>query len=274
MLEENLKAFENLINLSITIVDNAGAFHTNRGMTVFSAWRQSHRKNKVCNIGFCKKCIEHCRHEMNSLCAKSKEPFLTKCWKGVYEIVVPLKHNNIHYGMFYLGAWRKPDTNLPDGLPKMFYKSYSKLPMLPEREVLEDLKKTAMVFAEGILKQLWEQHVFENVPDTRGNRIIGYIREHATEKIGLADVAAHLGLSNSRTSFLIRDILNKNFSEILNEERLRRVKALLVASDMPLHKIAHYTGLNDEYYLSKLFKRYNNLTPGQYRELHKQNIDC
>lgn len=266
-LEESFVALENALNISITIIDNAGAFHSDQGLTVFSLKRQSHKKNPVCNIGFSdKKCRDHCRYEMNKKCAKTQEPFVETCWKGVTEIVAPLWHDGIHYGMLYAGSWRHVESQPPAGLPKTFYSAYDKLPFLPPSEKKEMFKSILTVFAIGILSFLKELNAFESVPDTRGNRIMKFIQNHAVEKITLADIATHLNLSCSRTSYLLRNVLNKSFPELLQEERLRRVKTLLASSNMSLNAIAVQTGFADEYYLAKVFKQQNNQTPGQYRK--------
>jgi AraC-like DNA-binding protein len=265
-IENSLVALEKALGLSITIVDNSGAFHTNQGFAIFDRARQSHRKNPVCGIGFCKKCRTHCRYAMNEKCAKYQEPFVETCWKGVSEIVVPLWLDGIHYGMLDAGSWRQAESLTPAGLPKKFYAAYKKLPLLPE--TVEELKSILTVFSTGTLTLLKELNAFEAVPDTRGNQIMEFVKAHAVEKIELANVAAHLNLSCSRTSYLIRKTLNKSFPELLNDERLQRVKTLLTTSNMTLNELAAQTGFNDEYYLARMFKRQNGQTPGQYKKRH------
>jgi len=265
-IEDSIVALEESLGLSITVIDNAGVFHTNQGMAIFNRMRQSHTKNTVCDIAFCQKCVRHCRYAMNEKCAGSQEPFLETCWTGVTEIVIPLQRAGIHYGMLYAGLWRQAGSLPPAGLPKKFYAAYEQLFFLPPPEKLENFKNILKVFTAGILDLLKELNTFESTPGTRGNRIIEFIKAHAAEKIELADVAAHLNLSSSRTSYLISKTLNKSFPELLNEERLKRVKTLLAASNMTLNEIAAQTGFSDEYYLVRIFKRQNGFTPGQYRK--------
>jgi AraC family transcriptional regulator len=272
-IEAGIAALENISGLSITVIDNAGVFHTSKGRVIFRHSRQSHRKNPVCYIGFCKKCRTHCRYEMNALCEKRANPFVETCWKGISELIIPLQHNGIHYGILYAGSWRQENILLPEELPKKFYSAYKKLPLLPNDEKIEELKRILMVFAAGILSMLNELNAFDAVPDTRGNSIKNFIRDHAMEKIELADVAEHLNLSCSRTSFLIRNTLNKSFPELLNEERLQRVRTLLSTSNITLSEIAMKTGFTDEYYLSKMFKRQYNQPPGQYRKIYADQPD-
>jgi AraC-like DNA-binding protein len=268
IIESSLAALEKRLRISIAIIDNAGAFHTKQGFAVFSATRQSHQKNPVCSIGFCKKCRMHCRFAMNEKCAKHHEPFVETCWKGITEIIIPLYHAGIHYGMFYAGSWREVEAVPAIGLPKKFYKLYNQLPPLPSPGKIEDITNILTIFSAGIISFLSEYNAFDIVPDTRGNQIIEFIRKFGTKKITLTDLAAHLNLSCSRTSYLLRTTLNKSFPELLTEERLKRVKTLLASTNMTLNEIAVQTGFNDEYYLSRIFKRQNSQTPGQYRKLH------
>ena len=268
-IENSLKTLEKFLGIRVSVIDNSGAFHTSQGLAVFDRERQSHKKNPVCSIGFSeKKCRSHCRFAMNEKSLKFQEPFVETCWKGVSEIIVPLLMDGIHYGTLDAGSWRKTESVPPAGLPKKFYTVYKKLPVLPEAEELEELKSILTVFSSGILVLLKELNAFEAVPDTRGNQIMEFIKAHAVEKIELSDVAAYLNLSRTRTSYLIHNILNKSFPELLNEERLRRVKTLLTSSNMTLSEIAAQTGFSDEYYLARMFKRENGQTPGQYRKCH------
>lgn len=268
IIENSIIVLEKALGLTITIVDNSGAFHTNQGLAIFARIRQSHTRIPTCGIGFCKKCRDHCRYAMNKKCEKSQKLFVEKCWKGINQIVVPLRQDGIHYGMLYAGSWRQPRCVPPAGLPKKYYRAYKKLPLLPAPEKIAELENILLVFVIGILGLLKELNAVETVPDTRGNRIIEFIKAHAVEKIELMDIAAHLNLSRSRTSYLISKTLNKSFPELLNEERLRRVKTLLTSSNMTLNEIAALTGFNDEYYLARMFKRQNEQTPGQYKKLH------
>ena len=268
IIENSIIVLEKALSLTITIVDNSGAFHTNQGLAIFSRIRQSHTRIPTCRIGFCEKCRDHCRYAMNEKCEKSQKIFVERCWKGINQIVVPLRRGDIHYGMLYAGSWRQPGCVPPAGLPKKYYSAYNKLPLLPESEKIAELEDILLVFVIGILGLLKELNAVEKVPDTRGNRIIEFIKAHAVEKIELIDIAAHLNLSRSRTSYLIGKTLDKSFPELLNEERLRRVKTLLVSSNMTLNEIAIQTGFNDEYYLSRMFKQQNGQTPGQYKKHH------
>ncbi|MEI3004422.1 MAG: hypothetical protein V8T87_07345 [Victivallales bacterium] len=113
---------EKRTGILITIIDNDGVFRYRMKTCLFTPERASHRKNPVCRSGFCAECIQNCRYEMNKKCLAVAEPFLSVCWKGVTQLVIPLEENGVHYGMLYAGTWRTRKAKKPTGMPKDFYR--------------------------------------------------------------------------------------------------------------------------------------------------------
>ncbi|MBI4978641.1 MAG: helix-turn-helix domain-containing protein [Spirochaetes bacterium] len=268
-LEESICALEAALGVSITVVDNAGIFHTPQGVSIFNRERQSHRKNAVCAAGFSDACVEHCRYEMNSKCQRLRSPFAETCWKGVTEIVIPLAYEGIHYGMLYAGSWRS-STVQPPKLPAAFTKAYAKLPR--QSDTCRDIMNILAVFSDGIMLRLKEMHTLDVHPDSRGSRVMAYIGAHAAEEIQLADIAAELRLSKTRTSVLIHRIFGTSLPALVAGERIKRVQALLATTDSTLARIAAATGFCDEYHLSRIFRKNTGLTPGVYRKRHRIDI--
>ncbi|MEK6794546.1 MAG: helix-turn-helix domain-containing protein [Spirochaetota bacterium] len=266
-LEDSVTAIETELGISMTIVDNDGVLHTPEGMSVFSHARQSHRKNAVCDIDFCEKCIAHCRYEMNEKCQGQRTPFREECWKGVVEIVVPMSSGGIHYGMLYAGSWRTKLTS-PARLSSAFAAAYKALPEYSDDRAAA-LMSILAVYADGIITRLKEMNTL-SFPDSRGNKVATYIRENASGTIRLSDIAALLSISSSRTSVLLKKIFGVSLPSLVTAERLKRAKALLASSDLTLEKIASATGFFDEYHLSRSFKHAVGITPRAYRLRHRK----
>ena len=113
-IETSIRALEQLLGISITVIDRDGVFHSPEGLSLLDYERQSHKKNLVCAHGFSNDaCITHCRHEMNAQGAEQACPFVHTCWKGVQEVVVPLIHGGIHFGSLFAGIWRRQGTTHP-----------------------------------------------------------------------------------------------------------------------------------------------------------------
>ena len=250
----------------MTVIDNERVFSRRRLQPFFEPLRRSHRKNPVCACGFGEQCIRFCRYEMNSRCLgqQAPAPFVGHCWKGLSEIVVPLNDGSVHYGMLYGGIWRSAERDAPGGLPDGFYALRESLPELsPERE--DELKGLLQLAADGVMFALRKANLLEVAPDSRSVRIVDFLHERAADKIGLPDLARTLGLSESRTSLLVRELFGKTFTELLQLERVGRVKHYLAGTELRLAEVAEQCGFCDEFHLSKLFKRCTGLSPREWR---------
>lgn len=273
MLEQSIRTFEKATGCSITIIDNSQVFSRRRLCSFFTPYRSSHQKNPACACGFSEKCIRFCRYEMNTYCLNRKNPapFVNHCWKGLSEIVVPLNDGNVHYGMFCGGIWRSAEKEPPPGLPDEFRRYRAALPLMTPEQA-NDLPGLLQVFADGIMFALRKSNLLETAPDSRSVRIVDFLRKHATESIGLPDLARELNLSESRTSLLVRELFGKTFSGLLQLERVGRVKQYLAGTELRLHEIAALCGLYDEFHLSKLFKRHTGLSPREWRTKQQKMI--
>lgn len=273
MLESSIQSFEKLTGCSITIIDNDRVFSRRRLQPFFTPSRRSHRKNPVCDCGFGEQCIRSCRYEMNRRCLARRDPapFVSHCWKGLSEIVAPLNDGNVHYGMLYGGIWRSAERDAPGGLPDGFYALREALPLLaPERE--SELKGLLQLAADGIMFALRKSNLLEIAPDSRSVRIVDFLRDRAAESIGLPDLARELGLSESRTSLLVKELFGETFTGLLQLERIGRVKHYLAGTELRLAEIAESCGFCDEFHLSKLFKRHTGISPREWRKEKRNKI--
>ena len=263
--EQSLLSLEKLIGMRITIIDNDGIFNFKQRRMVFSPDRASHKKNEVCRCGFSQKCIEHCRFEMNRRCMQEESPFLSSCWKGIVQIVVPLRTASLHYGMLYAGCFRNSEAVLPEGLPKEFIPIYEALPVL-EKEKVQTLFPLLQIQAEGMISYLRAANIVNDSYDLRKLRITEYIEQNLKRSIGLPDLARHLNLSESHTSVLVRKLLGWSFSEYLILRRVERVAQFLSTSDLSLREAADLCGFSSEFHLSRMFKRVKGISPSLFRK--------
>jgi len=79
-------------------------------------------------------------------------------------------------------------------------------------------------------------------------------------------LASLSGLSPKYFGTLFKGATGRTIAEYLLELRIERAKELLMATTSPQKEIAASVGIPDVYYFSKLFKRAEGMTPGQYRK--------
>lgn len=92
-----------------------------------------------------------------------------------------------------------------------------------------------------------------------------YIETHLSESITLQDVAGHVHVHPNYLSEIIRNITGKSYLELLTEKRMERAANILNHSNKQIGEISQLVGYNDRRYFTKVFKRYYNMTPTEYR---------
>ena len=95
---------------------------------------------------------------------------------------------------------------------------------------------------------------------------IEYIKAHYTMPITLNELAEHTYVSTYYLSRMFKKELGKNFVEYLNEIRIEKAKELLRDTQYKTYEIAEIVGIQDPHYFSKIFKKYVNMTPTEFKE--------
>lgn len=107
-------------------------------------------------------------------------------------------------------------------------------------------------------------------PDTNhknhGEKIKKYIAQNLSKKLTLQDLCNEFNLSRNQISRIFREELKQSFQTYLRIERLEKAKELLSTTDLPVSDIAKQVGHPTHALFDKLFKKYVDSTPTEYRE--------
>ncbi len=105
-------------------------------------------------------------------------------------------------------------------------------------------------------------------PDTEKSRISyemnKYIQDHH-KKLSLSDLAHRFGYSEEYTSRLVKQLMWRNFSEILAESRMKHAVALLKATNLPVREVGYQVGYENAENFIRTFKKHYKKTPTEYR---------
>jgi|GEM_PF-857973 len=93
-----------------------------------------------------------------------------------------------------------------------------------------------------------------------------YIADNLKEDINLKDTAAKFNLSPYYFSRTFKKVFGYGFSDYLNLVRINKAKELLRDDSLSVKEIGYLVGYNDPNYFSKVFKKYEGVTPTEYRE--------
>lgn len=96
-------------------------------------------------------------------------------------------------------------------------------------------------------------------------RAVELVRSAHSDRIDLQDAAAAAGISPTYLSRLFRAELGTSFTQFLNRVRVEHADRLIVATDLPLSRIAAESGFTSQSYFNRVFKSLTGQTPGQAR---------
>ena len=110
----------------------------------------------------------------------------------------------------------------------------------------------------------------ESTGDMRYNHVISqaekYVRDNFCDpNISLISAARHVGMSAAHFSTVFSQTTGRPFITYLTAMRLERAKELLTKSSMKLADIAMEIGYNEPNYFSHVFRKYEGMTPKEYR---------
>lgn len=99
--------------------------------------------------------------------------------------------------------------------------------------------------------------------------VLNYIAKHYQEAIGLQTLADLMGVTPQHLCTLFRKLMGMRIFEYINLIRIQTSKAeLIVSTEKAVREVAHDCGFEDVSYFCSMFKRFEKMTPGEYRKLY------
>ena len=100
-------------------------------------------------------------------------------------------------------------------------------------------------------------------------KVSNYIQQHLSDSIKVEDIAKALYMGRSRLSTNFKNETRINLSDYIMTQKIDEAKRLLRYSDKNFTSISTYLGFSSQSHFSKVFKKYTETTPFEYRQLHK-----
>jgi len=108
-----------------------------------------------------------------------------------------------------------------------------------------------------------KQKVNENLTKA----IVAFIDERCFQpELSLTLVAEQFSYSSVYISRLIKDYVGCNFVDYVNRKRVERAKQLLGDTKLLVKDIASTVGFENDISFRRIFKKYEMITPGEYRD--------
>lgn len=102
--------------------------------------------------------------------------------------------------------------------------------------------------------------------DPRISRLCAYMQANLDRRLTMSDLAQYVYVSESHLRLLFRKTMGISPSDYLCQLRLQRVKELLANTASPLKEIAERSGFQTLNHFSRMFKKYESMSPTEYRK--------
>lgn len=202
-------------------------------------------------------------------CIAARSIVCYECHAGLREAIAPLMVSGYPVGFVMIGQFRTV-KELPSAVrlkcqnTKLLAKieaAFIQLPYIASERVDNLL---------GMFSLLMDYIVTKELVGLRRNQVLNkierYIDERITERITLAEVAEHVGKSRSTVSHLVRRKLGITFKNLLIDRKLRYAEELMKQySEKTIEEISDLAGYQDQFYFSRIYRKYRRITPTEYR---------
>ena len=99
------------------------------------------------------------------------------------------------------------------------------------------------------------------------------IHDRLHERVYEEDLADELGITRSYLSQLFLKEEGMRLTEFILRQKVRSSEYLLIYPDIPLGRIAVTFGFSSQSHYGQVFKKYNGMTPGKYREKYISHLE-
>lgn len=104
-------------------------------------------------------------------------------------------------------------------------------------------------------------------------QIIEYIEAHYAEKITLDKLAAHVGLSESYLSNLLKKETGMNLADHINKARIEKSKKIMLRTNVTVNELSTMVGYTYSNYFAKQFRQFTGMTPTEYQNFLIENLE-
>jgi two-component system response regulator YesN len=101
------------------------------------------------------------------------------------------------------------------------------------------------------------------------NKTIGYITQNYDKEISLGELARYISMDDNYLSNLFKRKTGKTVIQYIQEVRVEQAKFYLEQTDLTISEIVERVGFGNDNYFFKIFKRFTDMTPNEYRVDYK-----
>lgn len=148
-------------------------------------------------------------------------------------------------------------------LDNVFGENHNLYKELNEKETISDINNWMHHICSLVVDNVNKINITKSEFNTK--KVIEYITANYDKDISLSDVSKNSNLSSGYLSKIFKDYIGKNFTQYLSELRIEKAKELLKETKLTVKEIGFRVGFNNIQTFMRTFKKYEGITPGQFR---------
>ena len=268
-----------LTNMGIVIIDIEGEYITEK--TNYSGFCKLFRKSSNLSL-LCEKCDLKALNKV----LLSRAPYIYKCHSGLIDVIIPILYEGEVIGAFLIGQFLL-ENNRDFEVEKILKENSEKnidLEILQEKydeltvislEKLESIIRvvtySTYYIADCIKNKKWfktENSISKmniELSNSKIAPILKYINENIRENISLTFGANLCNMSQSQFGRTFKKETGKTFKEYILFKKIEQAKFYIKTTNKSFSEISDLLGFEDSSYFTKLFKKYESMTPSEYK---------
>lgn len=128
-----------------------------------------------------------------------------------------------------------------------------------------------------LMEESWDPSAHSPSGHTRSKcdiqAVKDHIDKHYTEKITLDTLAQTFYINKFHLTRVFKMAYGLSINSYIQQLRITQAKHLLRFSPLPIQTIAQRCGIDDANYFSRMFKKIENVSPGEFRKMWKKDRD-
>lgn len=277
-LAERIDIVEKSLGIFLTIHDVRGVLSL-KTRDYLLPGRRWHRcpycwEGRFNYVSWGKKCTRDCMEVPHAAIRGKAGASWKRCWKGVWELMVPIYRDEQVMLILFAGAFRDDSPELPEEvvhLPLFHREYYSSLRPKSSVDSIE-LSVLLDFFGNALLDELEKETENPDEASSRAELIRRFIVKNAQKDITLSDLARYLHLSLSRTGHAVSQELHMTFAAAVREERLyRALNFLTTMPEISISNLAELVGFNNPDYFIRCFSKKFGMGPRSYQKIKQKH---
>lgn len=136
---------------------------------------------------------------------------------------------------------------------------------------IKNLENSLLSFS-GMLKMV--EHIIQKStqyiaqvqePESITEKTIKFIHANLAEELSRDDIANNVYLNSDYLSRLFKKETGMSLTDFITNERMKAAQEMLLSQEIPTYSVAERVGYSSYSYFSKIFRKYFNMTPNEYR---------